>query len=161
MEPVKSGCWCADLSPWIHTVHWCKVRSSKCCKDFSMCSPRSCIVPPEVPGASRSEKEVLFQGNVTQTYDTKHIIIAFASLTREFTRTCLFDVSFFQIDIVCHPRPCGAPPLAHSASRSNVAVVYGKSVTYTCDLAYTINPRDVSSTTSSLNPWRMVSSQYA
>ena len=93
-----------------------------------MCSTRSSIVPPEVPGASRSEKEVLFQGNVTHTCDTEHIIIAFATLTREFTRTCLFDVSFSQIDVVCLPRPFGTPTLAHSASRSNVAVVYGKNV---------------------------------
>ena len=94
---------------------------------------------------------MLFQGNVTYTCDPEYFIGAFATLIREFTRTCLFDVSFFQIDVVCLPRPCGAPPLAHSASRSNIAVVYRKSVTYTCDLGYTINPRDVSSTTSSLS----------
>ena len=106
-------------------------------------------VKPAKSGASHSAKEVLFQGNVTYTRDPEYIIGAFATLTREFTRTCLFDVSFFQIDVVCLPRLCGAPPLAHSASRSNVAVVYGKGVTYTCDLDYTINPKDVSSTTSS------------
>ena len=116
-----------------------------------VCSPRSCAVPPEVSGASRSAKEVLFQGNVTYTCDTGYIIGAFATLTREFTRTCLLDGSFSQIDVVCLPRPCGAPPLAHSASRSDVAVVYGQSVTYTCDLGYTLNPKDVSSTTSQLS----------
>ena len=86
------------------------------------------------------QKEMLFQGNVTYTCDTEYIIGAFATLTRDFTRTCLFDVSFSQIEVVCLPIPCGAPPLAHSASRSNVTVVYGKSATYTCDLGYTINP---------------------
>ena len=29
-------------------------------------------------------------------------------------------------------RPCGVPLLAHSASRSDVGVVYGQSVAYTC-----------------------------
>ena len=91
-------------------------------------------------GFRGSAKEVLFQGNVTYTCDTEYIIGTFATLTREFTRTCLFNVSFSQIDVVGLTRPCGAPPLAHSASRSNVAAVYGKSVTCTCDLGYTINP---------------------
>ena len=33
-----------------------------------VCSPRSCGVPPEVSGASRSAEEVLFQGNATYTW---------------------------------------------------------------------------------------------
>ena len=56
-----------------------------------------------------------------------------ATLTRDVTRTCLFDGFFSQTDVLCLPRPCGVPPLAHSASRSDVGVLYGQSVTYTCD----------------------------
>ena len=55
-----------------------------------VCSPRSGGVPLEVSGASRSAKEVLFQGSVTYTCDTGYIIGGFATLTREFTRTCGF-----------------------------------------------------------------------
>ena len=44
--------------------------------------------------------EVLFQGNVTDTCDPEYISSAFATLTTEFTRTYLFDVSFSQIDVV-------------------------------------------------------------
>ena len=91
-EPAKSGCWSEVLSPWIHTVSiGVKCGAEKSCEVFSVCSPRSCIVPPEVSEASRSAKEVLVQGNVTYTCDTEYIIGAFATLTREFTRTCLFD----------------------------------------------------------------------
>ena len=78
-----------------------------------VCSPRSCGVPPEVSGASRSAEEVLFQGNVTYTCDRGYVV----------------GGSFSQADVVCLPRPCGGPPLAQSASRSDVAVVYGQSVT--------------------------------
>ena len=78
------------LSPWIHTVHWCEMRSGKSCEVFSVFSPRCCIVPPEVSEASRSAKEVLVQGSVTYTCDPEYIIGAFATLTGEFTRTCLF-----------------------------------------------------------------------
>ena len=42
-------------------------------------------------GASRSAKEVLFQSNVPYTSNRGYIIDRFATLTREFTRTCLFD----------------------------------------------------------------------
>ena len=48
VEPAKLGCRCEDLSPWIHTVHWCEIRSGKSYEVFAVCSPRSCIVPPEV-----------------------------------------------------------------------------------------------------------------
>ena len=65
--------------------------------------------------------------------DRGHTVGGLATLTRDFTRTCLFDGSFSQTDVVCLPRPCGVPPLAHSASRPDVAVVYGQNVTYTCD----------------------------
>ena len=90
-----------------------------------VCS-RSCGMPPEVSEASRSQKEMLFQGNVTYTCNRGYIIGGFPTLTREFTRTYLFYRSFSQIDVVCLPRPCGAPPLALSAFRSDVAVVYGR-----------------------------------
>ena len=46
VEPAKS-------------VHWCEIRSGKSYEVFSVCSPRSCIVPRAVSGASRSAKEVL------------------------------------------------------------------------------------------------------
>ena len=72
---------------------------------LSQCSPRSCGVPPEVSGASRSAEEVLFQGNAT--YSTTE------------------DTSSVDPSLVCLPRPCGGPPLAQSACRSDVAVVYG------------------------------------
>ena len=47
-------------------------------------------VPPKVSGASRIAKEVLFQSNVTNTSDRGCIIGGFSTLTKEFTRTCLF-----------------------------------------------------------------------
>ena len=43
-----------DLSPLIHFVSWCKVRRVG---SLPMCSPRSCGVPPQVSGASRSAKK--------------------------------------------------------------------------------------------------------
>ena len=53
---------------------------------------------------------------MSHTHATQNNFIgAFATLTRKFTRTCLYDESFSQIDVVCLPRPWGAPPLAHSA----------------------------------------------
>ena len=73
VEPAKSECGSEDLSPWFHTVHWCEMRSGKPCEVFSVCSPRSCIVPPEVSEASRSAKEVLVQGNVTYTCDPESV----------------------------------------------------------------------------------------
>ena len=100
-----------------------------------VCSPRSCGVPPEVSGASRSAEEVLFQGHATYTCDRGYIV----------------GGSFSQADVVCLPRPCGGPPLAQSASPSDVAVLYGQSVTFSCDPGYAINPRDVPSTTSQLS----------
>ena len=39
-----------------------------------VCSPRSCGVPPEVSGASRSAEEVLFQGNATYTCDRGYVV---------------------------------------------------------------------------------------
>ena len=83
--------------PLSRMVQW---RSGKSCEVFSVCSPRTCIVPPEVSQASHSANEVLFQGNVTCTCDPEYIIGAFATLTTEFTRLCLFDVSFSRIDVV-------------------------------------------------------------
>ena len=99
---------------------------------------------------------------MSRTHATQNTsLVHFATLTREFTRTCLFDVPFSQIDVVRLPRPCGALPLAHSASRSNVAVVYGKSVTYTCDLGDTINPKTCHQQLLRCCPRRTISSQCA
>ena len=94
------------------------------------CSPRSCGVPPEVSGAA---EEVFFQGNVTYTCDRGYTVGGLATLTRDVTRTCFSDGFCSQTDVLCLSRPRGVPPLAHSASRSDVGVVYGQSVTYTCD----------------------------
>ena len=62
-------------------------------------SPRSCGVLPEVSRALRFAEEVLFQGNVT--YPCGYTVGGLATLTREFTRTCLFDGSFSLTDVVC------------------------------------------------------------
>ena len=67
------------------------------------------------------------------TCDREYTVGGLATLTREFTRTCLFDGSLTQTAVVCLPRLWGVPPLAHSASRPDVAVVYGQNVTYTCN----------------------------
>jgi len=102
-------------------------------------------------GASRSEEEVLFQGTVKYTCDRGHTVGGLATLTTEFTRTCLSDGSFSQSGLVCLPKPCGVPPHAFSASRPDVAVVYGQTVTYTCLSGFATNPKDVSTTTSQLS----------
>ena len=112
-----------------------------------MCSPRSCCVPPQVSGGSRSAKK----GNGTYTCDRGYTIAGLAIFTRKFTRNCLFDGSFSQTGLACFPRPGGLPPLAHSASCPDVAVVYGQSVTHTCPSGYAINPKDVSAITSQLS----------
>ena len=104
-------------------------------RSLPVCSPRSYSVSPEVSGASRSAKEVLFEGNATYTCDRGYII----------------GGSFSQADVVCLPRSCGGPPLANSASRSNVAVVYGQCVTFSCDPGYARNLRNAPSTTSQLS----------
>ena len=59
-----------------------------------VCSPRSCGVRPEVSGASHAAEEVLFQGNVTYTCDRGYSVGGLATLTRDVTRTCLFDGFF-------------------------------------------------------------------
>ena len=95
-----------------------------------VCSPRSCGVPPEVSGASRSAEEVLFQGNAT-------------FITKEDTSSV--DPSLKLTSCVSQDLVVGLlllnPP-------SDVAVVYGQSVTFSCDPGYATNPRDVPSTTS-------------
>ena len=89
----RSGCCCKYLAPWIHTVKWCETRRER---EFVpggslLVSSRGCSVPPAVSGASRSAKEVLFleQNHIHMQKRTHHC--GFATLTREFTRTCLFD----------------------------------------------------------------------
>ena len=138
--------------PGFTLSNWCQMRSGKSCQFFLMCSPRSCIVPPEVSGASRSAKEVLFQGNVTYTCDTQYIICAFATLTKGSARSpaCSTYLSLKRTSCVS-PNLLVGPSLVHSASRSNIAVVYGQCVTFSCDLGCTINPRDVPSATSQLS----------
>ena len=129
-ENVVRGCWFGDLSPWIYIVRWCKVRRGRrlcSCGSLPVCSSRSCGVPPEVSGASRSAEEVLFQGNAT--YSTTE------------------DTSSVDPSLVCLPRPCGGPPLAQSAYHSDVAVVYEQNVSFSCCPVYAIHPRDVPSTT--------------
>ena len=123
-----------------------------------VCS-RSCGVPPVVSKASRSAAEVLFQGNVTYTCDRGYIIL---DSDKGVHAHCLFDGSFSQFGVVCLPRPCGAPPLALSF-RVPFRYCCGvwTSVTYTCDLGYAINPKDVSSTISQLSYKETVSSQCA
>ena len=79
---------------------------------------------------------VVYGQSVTYTCDPGlrrgYTVGGLATLTMDVTRTCLFDGFFSQTDVLCLSRPCGVPPLAHSASRSDVGVVYGQSVTYTC-----------------------------
>ena len=48
-------------------------------------------------------------------------------------------------------KSCGGPPLAHSVSRSEIALVYGQCVAFSCEPGYTINMRDAPSATSPLS----------
>ena len=79
----------------------------------SVCSPRSRGVPPR---EHRVLQKRCPSKAMSHTYDRGYNIGGLATLTREFTRTCQFDGSFSQTDVVCLPRPCGVLPLAHSAS---------------------------------------------
>ena len=49
---------------------------------------------------------VLFQRNVLYTCDRRCIVVGLTTLTREFTRICLFDGSFSQTGFACLPRLC-------------------------------------------------------
>ena len=92
VEPAKSGCWCKDFSPWIHRVKWCEVRREPefvPVESLPVCSRiQVCLLKCREHRVL--QKEVLFQSNVTNTSDRGCNIGGFSTLTKEFTRTCLF-----------------------------------------------------------------------
>lgn len=118
---------------------------------FPVCSPRSCGVPPPLEGSTHPEEEVFFQGSVEYTCKTGHTVGGFSSSSTVFSRTCLYDGTFSEVDLLCLPRSCGVPPRSYSASRPDVALVFGQVVTYTCLPGFARNPKDVSTTTSEMS----------
>ena len=70
-NPRRWECWCEYLSPWIHTVKWCKVQRVG---SFPV-SSRSCNVTPAVSQHRVLQRRCSSESNVTHTCNKEYIIV--------------------------------------------------------------------------------------
>ena len=98
-----------------------------------LCNPITCETPPDVNNAIRLGIDFTYQSSVTYACNTGYRSVGATSLSCGMNGQWLGDLP------LCEIVSCGPPPVVPSSNTIVTAFTYGSTVSYHCDLGYTLH----------------------